>query len=64
VAVDQALGRQTYLTAWGAAFIAAEQLAGEDVLREICHAVQAIPPRPGGSHPLDLLLDGLALLSR
>jgi ATP/maltotriose-dependent transcriptional regulator MalT len=29
---------------------------------EICRAVRALPPRPGAPLPLDLLLDGLALL--
>jgi hypothetical protein len=33
------------------------------VLEEICHAVLALPPRPGVRRPLDLLLDGLAELT-
>jgi hypothetical protein len=60
---DLELARETYLTAWGAAFVAAGHPAGRDVLLEICRAVRALPPRPGAPRPLDLLLDGLALLS-
>ena len=58
---DLDLARETYLTAWGAAALA-EDLAARDVLLEICSAVRALPPRPGPPRPLDLLLDGLALL--
>jgi DNA-binding CsgD family transcriptional regulator len=60
--VDQELARQTYLTAWSSATVAGD-LGGPDVLPEICRAIQALPPRPGGQRPLDLLLDGLALLT-
>jgi DNA-binding CsgD family transcriptional regulator len=60
--VDLELARQTYLTAWGSATVA-ENLGGPGVLPEICRAVQALLPRPGGPRPLDLLLDGLALLT-
>ena len=60
---DLGLARETYLTAWGAAFVAAGQAAGSSVLLEICRAVRALPPRPDGPRPLDLLLDGLALLT-
>jgi DNA-binding CsgD family transcriptional regulator len=60
--VDLELARQTYLTAWSAASVAGD-LGGSDVVPEICRAVQALPPRPGGPSPLDLLLDGLALLT-
>ena len=59
---DLELGRGTYLTAWGAALVAAD-VAGEGVLLEICHAVRALPPPPAAPRPLDLLLDGLALLT-
>jgi hypothetical protein len=38
-------------------------LAAGDVLLEICHAVRALPPPRGAPRPLDLLLDGLALLT-
>ena len=60
---DLGLARETYLTAWGAAFVTAGRAAGRGVLLEICRAVQALPPRPDGPLPLDLLLDGLALLT-
>ena len=60
---DLGLAREIYLTAWGAAFVAAGQAAGSSVLLEICRAVRALPPRPDGPRPLDLLLDGLALLT-
>ena len=59
--VDLELARETYLTAWGAAGLA-EDLAARDVLFEICHAVLGLPPPRGAPRPLDLLLEGLALL--
>jgi DNA-binding CsgD family transcriptional regulator/tetratricopeptide (TPR) repeat protein len=59
-AFDSELARETYLTAWGAAVFAGS--AGGGVFLEICRAVQAVPPPPGPARPLDLLLDGLALL--
>jgi DNA-binding CsgD family transcriptional regulator len=58
---DLDLARETYLAAWGAAGLA-EDLTARDVLPEICRAVRALPSPPGGPRPLDLLLDGLALL--
>jgi DNA-binding CsgD family transcriptional regulator len=58
---DLDLARETYLNAWAAA-VGAGHLAEGDVLLEICHAVQALTPRAGTPLPLDLLLDGLALL--
>jgi DNA-binding CsgD family transcriptional regulator len=58
---DLDLARETYLAAWGAAGMAGS-VAGPGVLVEICRAIQALPPRPGDSRPLDLLLDGLAML--
>ena len=61
--IDPELARETYLRAWGAAFVAAGQAAGTGVLLDICHAVRALPARPGAPRPLDLLLDGLALLT-
>ena len=57
---DLGLARETYLTAWGAAEMAGS--LGRGILLEICHAVQALPPPTGPPLPLDLLLDGLALL--
>jgi DNA-binding CsgD family transcriptional regulator/tetratricopeptide (TPR) repeat protein len=59
---DLGLARETYLAAWGAAGLAGD-LSGRDLLLEICHAVQALPPSPGDPRPLDLLLHGLAVLS-
>ena len=58
---DLDLARETYLAAWGAAGMAGS-VAGPGVLVEICRAVQALPPPPGDRRPLDLLLDGLAVL--
>jgi hypothetical protein len=58
---DVELARETYLVAWAAAGFAGS-LAERDVLLEICRAVQALPPPPGAPSPLDLLLDGQALL--
>jgi DNA-binding CsgD family transcriptional regulator len=60
--IDLELARQTYLTAWGSATVA-EDAGGPGLLPEICRAVQALPPRPGDPRPLDLLLEGLALLT-
>jgi DNA-binding CsgD family transcriptional regulator len=60
---DPGLARETYLTAWGVASVAAGQSTGRGVLLEICRAVRALPPRPGAPRPLDLLLDGLVLLT-
>ncbi len=54
------LARETYLDAWGAALFAGHLAAGD--LAEICRAALALPrsPHPG---PVELLLDGLALLT-
>ena len=59
---DIGLARRAYLTAWGAA-ITANHLGGSGVLLEICRAVRALPPLPAAPHPLDLVLDGFALLT-
>jgi DNA-binding CsgD family transcriptional regulator/tetratricopeptide (TPR) repeat protein len=59
--LDLDRARETYLTAWGAAALS-ENLAARDALVDICRAVQALPARQGPPRPLDLLLDGLALL--
>jgi DNA-binding CsgD family transcriptional regulator len=61
-AFDITLARRAYLTAWGAA-VTANYLGGSDVLIEICRAVRALPPLPEKPHPLDLLIEGLALLT-
>src|SRR3954447_2217466 len=59
---DLELARETYLAAWGAATIAGT-LAGGGVRLEICRAVRALPAPQGNPRPLDLLLEGLALLT-
>jgi DNA-binding CsgD family transcriptional regulator len=61
-AFEPELARETYLVAWGAGVIAGP-VAGGDVFGEICRAIRALPPLPGAARPLDLLLDGLALLT-
>jgi DNA-binding CsgD family transcriptional regulator/tetratricopeptide (TPR) repeat protein len=58
---DLELARETYLIAWVAAVFAGH-LAGAGDLLKICRAIQALPPPPTAPRPLDLLLDGLALL--
>jgi DNA-binding CsgD family transcriptional regulator len=60
--LDLELARETYLSAWGAATLAGD-LAGKPVREDICRAVQALPPLQGTPRPLDLLLDGVALLT-
>jgi DNA-binding CsgD family transcriptional regulator len=52
---DLELARETLLNAWGAAV-----LADAARLPEICAAARALPPLAG--RPLDVLLDGLAVL--
>ena len=59
---DLDLARETYLIAWAAAGFAGD-LKGGRILGEICHAARSLPPPPGPPRPLDLLLDGLALLT-
>jgi len=58
---DVSLARRAYLTAWHAA-AAANHLGAESALPEICRAVRALPPLPPDPHPLDLVIEGLALL--
>src|SRR5690242_7248641 len=58
---DLELARETYLTAWRAAGMAGH-LAEAGVLAEICRRAQALPPPAGPPRPLDVFLDGLALL--
>jgi DNA-binding CsgD family transcriptional regulator len=55
---DLELARETYLNAWGASVF-----AGGGMVPEICRAARAAPRSPGAPRPLDLLLDGLALLT-
>jgi len=59
---DPELARETYLVAWGAGVLAGP-VAGGGVFMEICRAARALPPQPDPARPLDLLLDGLALLT-
>src|SRR5579859_3730286 len=56
------LARETYLTAWGAAGITAH-LDGGTVLLSVSRAVRNLPAPGGSPGPLELLLDGLALLT-
>src|SRR5712691_11423492 len=56
------LARERYLTAWGAAGIAAH-LDGGTVLLKISRAIRTLPAPGGSPRALDLLLDGLALLT-
>ena len=51
------LARETYLTAWGMAV----SIADQDTLMAVSRAVRNMPA-PGSPGPLDLLLDGFALL--
>jgi DNA-binding CsgD family transcriptional regulator len=59
---DLDLARETYLIAWGATVVASD-LEGGRLLGEISRAIRALPPPPEPPRPLDLLLDGLALLT-
>ena len=59
---DLDLARKAYLTAWGAA-VTAGHLGGASVLVEVCDSVRALGPLPAEPHPLDLVLEGLALLT-
>ena len=58
---DLSLAREAYLTAWHAA-AAANHLGGKNVLLEVGRAVRALPPLPPDPHPLDLVIEGFALL--
>jgi DNA-binding CsgD family transcriptional regulator len=55
------LARQTYLDTWHAAMFAGH-LAGAGDLLEVSRAVCALPAPAHPARPVDLLLDGLALL--
>ncbi|HEY2202054.1 MAG TPA: ATP-binding protein, partial [Solirubrobacteraceae bacterium] len=59
VPFDLKLARETYLTASVAASIGGQG----DVVLEVWRAVQALPPTTAAPRPLDLLVDGLALLA-
>jgi DNA-binding CsgD family transcriptional regulator/tetratricopeptide (TPR) repeat protein len=58
---DVGLARRAYLTAWSAA-VTAHHLGGAGVLLEICRAVRALPPLTPEPHPLDLVIEGFAVL--
>jgi DNA-binding CsgD family transcriptional regulator len=58
---DAELAREAYLTSWGAATISGA--IADDVGLEICRAVRTLPAPAGTPRPLDLLLDGLTLLT-
>ena len=58
---DLSLARRAYLTAWSAA-ITAHHLGGRGVLFEVSRSVRALPPLPPNPHPLDLVIEGFALL--
>src|SRR6266581_91570 len=55
------LARQTYLDTWHAAMFAGH-LAGAGDLLEVSRAVRALPAPVHPARPVDLLLDGLAVL--
>ena len=57
VSPDPQLARETYLTAWGMAV----SIADQDTLMAVSRAVRKLP-RPDVAAPLDLLLNGIALL--
>jgi DNA-binding NarL/FixJ family response regulator len=59
--IDRDLARRAYLTAWSAA-VTADHLGGTEILGEVSRALRAIPSPPIGTSPLDLVIDGLALL--
>jgi DNA-binding CsgD family transcriptional regulator len=60
--LDQERARQIYVAAWGAASVAGS-LGGAEIRSEICRAARSLPPRLGTPAPIDLLLDGLTLLT-
>ena len=60
--LNRDLARDTYLSAWMAAAFAGH-LAGAGDLWEVSRAAQALPPPKQPPRPLDLLLEGLALLA-
>jgi DNA-binding CsgD family transcriptional regulator len=61
-AFDLGTARRAYLTAWRAA-VAAGHHGGAGVLIEICRSVRRLPRLPARPHALDVLLDGLAMLT-
>jgi DNA-binding CsgD family transcriptional regulator len=59
---DLDLARETYLNAWRAGVVTGRH-AREGVHMEIARAIRDLPPRPEDPRPLDVLLEGLALLT-
>ena len=59
--LDLDLARETYLSAWMAALFAG-RLAGAGDLDEVSRAARALPASGHPLRPVDLVLDGLALL--
>ena len=57
--LDHRLARETYLEALGAAIFAG-RLGTHPTLREVAETVRAAPAQASPSHPIDLLLDGVA----
>ena len=60
-AFDVSLARRAYLTAWHAA-VTANHLGGKSVLLEVCRAVRSLPALPPDPNPLDLVIEGFAVL--
>ena len=58
--LDPDLARDTYLDALGAAQLAGP--AGVSARMKVCRAARALPPPAHPPRPIDLILDGLALL--
>jgi DNA-binding CsgD family transcriptional regulator len=59
--LDLDLARETYLSAWVAA-VYAGRLAGAGDLLEVSRAARALPALPDPPRPVDLVLNGLALV--
>ena len=59
--LDLGLARETYLSAWMAAMFAG-RLAGAGDLLEVSRAARALPAPADPPRPVDLILDGLAVL--
>jgi DNA-binding CsgD family transcriptional regulator len=59
---DLDLARETHLVAWNAA-VTAGYLGGRAILVEICRSAQGLAPSTGTPRPLDLLLEGVALVT-
>ena len=61
--LDERLARETYLDAWWAALMFAGRLDPGDGVLEVAKAASAAPRSPGPPSAVDLLLDGLAVLT-